>query len=95
MEKVAFQKSGIQVSTTQNIIRLTRKSPWTLAGEGSDGIDRPEQHRVTPDEARRVTELEHREALLEVEAWLVDADVVVEWQHLGLKNYYTKTLPSV
>lgn len=54
----------------------------TLAGECSDGVDGPEEYGVAVDEAGRVTELQHRQALLIVEARLVDTDVVVEWKHL-------------
>ena len=62
---------------------------------GGHWVDGPKEDRVGGDEVGRVTELENREALVEVPAGLPKTQVVVKGQHLGrrilLGMYLIKT----
>ena len=63
----------------------TGKSDGTSAGDGAGHVQGPKHDagRVgADDDARRVAEALFGDALLEVETRLVDAEVVIERQHL-------------
>ncbi len=76
---------SIRTLLSRRLLR-TCEAAGTDAVEGVDGVDGAEEHGRRADERRRVAELEDGDALLEVEARLDHAQVVVERQHLKISK---------
>ncbi len=65
---------------------VAREAQRTAAAQSCDRVDGPEQNGVGRHERRQAVELQHGHALHVVLAWLAQADVVVEREHLLRKN---------
>lgn len=70
--------------TDQIIVIRTCETLRTLACKRSDRVNRSKQDTIASNEAGSIAEFEDGEAFLVVETGFVDADVIVERQHLQL-----------
>lgn len=65
-----------------DLVQRTCESLRALASKRSDRVNRSKQDTIAGNEAGSIAEFEHGEAFFVVETRLVDADIIVERQHL-------------